>query len=179
MANAPLLRFPCMANANLHASLLQCRYHGNAQSPKRTYNSGLTKFQSSCNHYKLTALCTFRLTLQYFYVYEAQHISCKTIKVYLAAIGLRHIEQDFYDPTTDNLLQLVCRGIHRQQGDKQCIRQPIILNILRWLKEKLRKSAYTFAEKLMLWVASTIVFMRVSDYVNLCWCDVTCSVDCI
>jgi len=45
-------------------------------------------------------------------------------KVYLAAIRLRHIEQGFYDPITDNLLQLVCRGIRRQQGDKQCIRQP-------------------------------------------------------
>jgi len=48
-------------------------------------------------------------------------------RLYLAAICLRHIEQGFYDPTTDNLLQLVCRGIHRQQGDKQCIRQPITL----------------------------------------------------
>jgi len=100
----------------------------------------------------------------------------------LAAIRLRHIEQGFYDPTTDNLLQLVCRGIHRQQGDNQRIRQPITLNILRTLKEKLRESTYTFAEKLMLWAAFTIAFygfMRVSEYVNLCWCDVTCSEDCI
>jgi len=31
----------------------------------------------------------------------------------------------------------------------------------------------------MLWAASTIAFMRVSEYVNICWCDVTCSEDCI
>jgi len=127
----------------------------------------------------LQAYTTFCLILQYFYVYVAQHISYRTIKVYLAAICLRHIEQVFYDPTSDNLLQLVCRGIRHQQGNKQCIRQPITFNILRWLKEKLHESAYTFAEKLMLWVASTIAFMRVSECINLCWCDATCSEDCI
>ena len=72
----------------------------------------LTKFQSFCHQYNLTALPASCLTLQYFCVHEAQHISDKTIKVYLAAIRLRHIEHGFHDPTTDNLLQLVCRGIH-------------------------------------------------------------------
>ena len=171
-----------MADANLHASLLQCRYYGVAHSRRRTYHSGLTKFQSFCHQYNLTALPASCLTLQYFCVHEAQRISYNTIKVYLAAICLRHIEHGFHDPTTDNLLWLVCRGIRRRQGDNQRARQPITLNILRILKEKLCQSTYTFTEKLMLWAAFTMEFygfMHVSEYVNLCWRDISCSEDCI
>ena len=142
-----------MADANLHASLLQCQYHGVAQSTRRTYYSGHTKFQSFCDQYNLTALPAFCLTLQYFCVHEAQRISYKTIKVYLTAIRLRNIEHSFHDPTTDNLLQLVCRGIHRRQGDNQCTRQSITLNILCTLKEKLHQSTYAFTcyGKHLLW----------------------------
>jgi len=96
--------------------------------------------------------------------------------VYLAAICLDHIENGYEDPTRDNLLQLVCRGIRHQQGDNQRNRLPITLNILRTLKEQLRQSSYTFQEKLMLWSAFTTAFygfLRVSEYVNLHWDDVT------
>jgi len=100
MANALLLRCSCMANANLHASLLQCRYHGNAQSPKCTYSSGLTKFQSFCNHYKLTVLPAWLCNTS---ICTRLNTYLTTIKVYLATICLRHIEQGFfYDPTTYN-----------------------------------------------------------------------------
>jgi len=94
----------------------------------------------------------------------------------LAAIRLDHIENGYEDPKRDNLLQLVCRGIRRQQGDSQRKRLPITLNILRTLKEQLRQSSYTFQEKLMLWTAFTTAFygfLRVSEYVNLHWDDVT------
>jgi len=95
--------------------------------------------------------------------------------VYLAAIQLNHIQNDYEDPTRDNLLQLVCRGICRQQGDNQRNRLPITLNILRTLKEQLCQSSYTFQEKLMLWSAFATAFygfLRVSEYVNLYWDDV-------
>ena len=165
-----------MADTDLHASLLQCRYHGVAQSTCRTYSAGLTKFHPFCDQYNLHTHPASSLTLQYFCVHEARHISYKTIKVYLAAIRLDHIENGYQDPTRDNLLQLVCRGIRHHQGDNQRNRLPITLNILRTLQEQLRQSSYTFQEKLMLWSAFTIAFygfFRASEYVNLRWDDVT------
>ena len=102
-----------MADTDLHASLLQCRYHGVAQSTRRTYSAGLTKFHAFCDQYNLHIHPASSLTLQYFCVHEARHISYKTIKVYLVAIRLDHIENGYQDPTRDNLLQLVCRGIRR------------------------------------------------------------------
>jgi len=53
----------------------------------------------------------------------------KTVKVYLAAIHLLHIEHSMPDPTDDNLLHLVCRGLRCLQGDSQRIRLPITINI--------------------------------------------------
>jgi len=61
----------------------------------------------------------------------------KTIKVYLAAICLYHIELNLPDRTVNNLLHLVCRGIRRLQGDNQCIRLPITINLLHTIKEQL------------------------------------------
>ena len=107
-------------------------------------------------------------------------MSYKTIKVYLAAIRLFHIEQGMSDPTVDDLLQLVCRGIRRLQGDNQRTRLPITVNIMHTLKEQLCQSRYTIHEQRMLWAAFTMAFygfLRVSEYTNLRWCDVTLSVD--
>jgi len=97
--------------------------------------------------------------------------SYKIIKAYLVAIDQHHIEHDFQDPKTDDSLQLVCRGIHHQQGE---IQLPITLNILRTLKEQLRQYTYAFKEKAMLWAAFDIfIYGYVSEYVNLHWCGVS------
>jgi len=109
-------------------------------------------------------------------------VSYKTIKVYLAAIRLHHIEYGMTDPTVDDALQLVCRGIRRLQGDNQRIRLPITVNLMRTLKEQLRLSQYTVKEQRMLWAAFTLAFygfLRVSEYTNLRWRDVVSSSDCI
>jgi len=171
-----------VANANLHNCLLQCRYHGIAQSTRQTYQSGLAKFHLFCNQHTLTSVPTSSLTFQYFCAQESQTVSYKTIKVYLAAIHLRHIECGLPDPTPDNLLQLVCRGICHLQGDNQQTRLPqtrlpISINLMHTLKDQLHQSSY---EQWILWVAFIVVFygfLRVSEYTNLCGCDVTSSVD--
>ena len=104
-----------MAYSDLHDRLLQCRYHGIAESTRRTYQSGLKKFGSFCGQHAFTPAPASSLTLQYFCAYESQSVSHKTIKVYLAAIRLHHIENNMLDPTDDNFLHLVCRGTRRLQ----------------------------------------------------------------
>ena len=121
---------PCLASAELHARLVQCRYHGVAASTRHTYQSGLNAFVMFCARFNISHLPTSSLTLQYFYADVSQHISYKILKVYLAGIHLLHIEHGFPDPTDDSLLELVCRGIRHQQGDHQRTRLPITINHL-------------------------------------------------
>ena len=169
-----------MAYSDLHDRLLQCRYHGIAESTRRTYQSGLKKFESFCGQHAFTPAPASSLTLQYFCAYESQSVSHKTIKVYLAAIRLHHIENNMLDPTDDNLLHLVCRGIRRPQADSQRTCLPITINLMRTIKEQLRQSSYTLQEQRMLWAAFTMAFygfFRVSELINFCWSDVSFSLD--
>ena len=120
--------------------------------------------------------------MQYFYAYESQSVSYKTIKVYLAAIRLHHniIENNTPDLTDDNLLHLVCRGIHRLQGDSQRTCLPITINLIHTIKEQLRQSAYMLQEQRMLQAAFNMAFyglFRVSKLINLRWSDISFSLD--
>ena len=67
--------------------------------------------------------------------------------MYLAAIRLLHIEHDLSDPTDDSLLDLICRGIHRQQEDNPRSGLPITVNHLRTLKNLLQVSQYSLLEQ--------------------------------
>ena len=107
-------------------------------------------------------------------------VSHKTIRVYLAAIRLYHIEHNYSDPTVDDLLHLVCRGIRRMQGDTQHTRLPITINLMHTLKEQLRRSTYTVCEQRMLWAAFTMAFygfLRVSELTSLKWSNISISAD--
>ena len=50
---------------------------------------------------------------------------------------MMHIEQGLLDPTTNESLHLVCRGIHRQQDNPERKRLPITIDLLRTLKSQL------------------------------------------
>ena len=102
-------------------------------------------------------------------------ISHKTIKVYLAGIRLEHLERGFQDPTDDELLLLLCKGIKRSQGTARHTRLPITIYILRTLKSKLREELfYSLLEKRLLWAAFTVAFysfLRASEFAtpDLTW----------
>ena len=169
-----------MADPVLHRSLLQCRYSGVAPSTRRTYQSGLNAFNKFCHAFGIPPSPASSLTLEYFCVHVSQHVSYKTLKVYLSGIRLAHIEQGLADPTESASLHLVCRGIRRQQGDNRRTRLPITINLLRVLKEQLRTSTcYTVMEQRMLWAAFTVAFygfLRVSKLTpNLRWSNVVIS----
>ena len=149
---------PCVANPSLQHHLIQFCYHGVAKSTRRTYKSGLTAFIRFCSRFNITPFPATSLTLQYFCADRSQCISYKTLKVNLAAVRLMHIEQGLSDPTTDELLHLVCRGIHRQQTTPECKRLPITIDILKTLKSQLRLSNYPAREQRMLWSAFTLSF---------------------
>ena len=172
-----------MANAILHKHLLQCRHHSIAPSTRQAYQSGWRAFLSFCSKFSISPLPASSLTLQYFCANISQHVSYKTIKVYLAGIHLTHIEHGLPNPTDDSPLQLVCRGIHHQQGNQQRTRLPITVSHLRTLKshlrtlkEQLRVSHHTAHEQRMLWASFTLAlygFLRISEYLMLRCLDVT------
>lgn len=131
---------------------------------------------SFCSHFNITPLPATSLTLQYFCANKSQSISYKTLKVYLAAIRLMHIEQGLPDPTVDQTLHLVCKGIRRQQTTSERKRLPITIDILKVLKSHLRLSNYTLSEQRMLWSAFTLsfyAFLRASECLSLTWSDIT------
>ena len=86
-----------------------------------------------------------------------------------------HIENGLTDPTTDESLHLVCRGIRRQQSSSERVRLPITINLLRTLKSQLRSSQMSLLEQRLLWTAFTLSFygfLRASECLNLTWSDI-------
>ena len=125
--------------------------------------------------YNLCSMLTYIFCAQ-----ASQHISYKTLKVYLSGIRLAHIERGLPDPTDSPSLHLVCRGIRRQQGDSKRTRLPITINLLRLLKQHLRScTSYSLIEQRMLWAMFTVAFygfFRASELLsNLTWSDVVLS----
>ena len=86
-----------------------------------------------------------------------------------------HIENCFADPTTDESLHLLCRGIRRQQNCSERTRLPITINLLRTLKSQLRSSQMSLLEQRLLWTAFTLSFygfLRASECLGLTWSDI-------
>ena len=105
-----------------------------ASSTHRTYQTGLRVFQQFCFQFSIPAIPASPLTLCYFCCSIAHKVSYKTIKVHLAGIHLKHIEREFQDPTNDELLRLLSKGIKCSHGTNRCTHLPITINILHTLK---------------------------------------------
>ena len=121
----------CLTNPILCQLRDQCQSLGVAPSTRRVYQSGLRSFYNFCEKYKIHPLPASSLTLQFFCVDVSNRASYKTLKVYLSGIRLQYLEQGFRDPTDDEVLHLVCRGIRRLLGDNNCHnRCPITINLL-------------------------------------------------
>ena len=73
---------------------------------------------------------------------------------YLASIHLMHIKNGCPDPTTDESLHLLCRGIRRQQSSSRLL---ITINLLRTLKSQLCSSQMSLLEQCLLWTAFIVI----------------------
>ena len=125
---------PCMASTALQDCFMQLCYHGVTESTHRTYQSRLIAYTSFCSRFNINPLPATSLTLQYFCADRSKFILYKSLKVYLAAIRLIHIEKGLPDPTTDETLHLVCRGFCRCQTTPERKNLPITVDILKNLK---------------------------------------------
>ena len=175
-----------MADSFLSTSLRQFIYLGVAPSTRQTYTSGINSYLQFCSQFNITPYPASSLTLQFFCTHLAQHVSYKSIKVYLAGIRLAHLELGYSDPTSSEPLRLVVRGIRRLQGDSTSLRRlPVTIDLLQTLKQQIRISNFSPVEQRLLWAAFTTAFygfLRVSEFTSstsdsatLQWSDITLS----
>jgi len=97
--------------------------------------------------------------------------------VYLAGIRLAHLERGHADPTNNEPLRLLIRGIRRLQGESPRHRLPITIAVLQALKHQLCISSLPLQEQRLLWAAFTMAFygfLRVSKFTgsSLQWSDI-------
>ena len=93
----------------------------------------------------------------YFCAHLSSSVQHSTIKLYLSALRLYHIEHGYSDSTADTLLQYVVKGIKRSQTNTPRPRLPITIQQLRDLKTSLHNStAVTVHNKRMLCMGSIL-----------------------
>ena len=126
-----------MVHPVLDRLLVQYQSLGVAPSTRRTYQARVRSYLLFCDKFTISLFPASPLTLRYFCSYIASHVSHKTIKVYLSGIRLEHLERGHHDPTDDDLLRLLCKGIKRSQGNTSRPRLPVTINVLKALKTQL------------------------------------------
>ena len=149
--------------------LAHLQHLGVAPSTRRTYQAGISRFLRFCSQYHLPPIPASSLTLRYFCAYLSSSVKHSTIKLYISALHLLHIEHDLPDPTGDILLQYVVKGIKREQSSPPRQRLPITISTLRALKQALHNSStLTVPDKRMLWAAFCTAFYGFLRASELC-----------
>ena len=160
-----------MADQSLYDVLNQCQLIAIAPSTRRTYQAANKSFITQfCTCFSIEPYPATSLTSRYFCAKLSQKLSYKTIKVYLSAIRFEHLERGLPDPTNNELLHMLCKGIKCLQGDNTTLRLPTTINIMCTLKDQLHHShQYSLVEKRLLWSAFTVSFygfLRASEFMS-------------
>ena len=141
-------RLPFYITQAVHLSWSNPIYSANIQLRNQFIFTILCSIQHStisCLQLHSTVFCTDL----------SQHISYKSIKVYLAGTRLAHLELDHSDPTVDESLRLVIRGIRHLQGESCRQRLPITIDLLQTLKQHIRISNCSLVEQCLLWSSAS------------------------
>jgi len=141
-----------MANPILCSTLIHLSV---APSTRHAYQSGVTSFLNLCSTYGIPLYPATPLTLR---AHLSTNISYKTITVYLVGIRLAHLERGHADPTNNDPLHLLIKGICRLQGESPRHRLPITIAVLQALKHQLHISSLPLQEQRLLWAAFTMAF---------------------
>lgn len=141
---------------------------GIAESTRKTYQSALRKFYQFCKQFNIISpFPVSESLLCYFISYLAfvQHLSPKTIKVYLA--GIRHMQvvlglpepREFSSLPRLRLVQSGIQRTHSQRMDEAVrVRLPITASILAKMRSYWFKEDVQLFDNIMLWAAATLCF---------------------
>ncbi|XP_006817640.1 uncharacterized protein LOC102807268 [Saccoglossus kowalevskii] len=157
------------AVGNLEQLARHYAYHSLAESTRRAYATGQTRYTNFCYSHGIPSLPVTQYSTTLFVTYLASSgLSYNTIKLYLTATMELLIETDHKDLSNWTNLHRTLQGIKRQHSAPVRNRLPVTISILRTLKNALRHSQSLLpVDQLMMWSAFTIAFfgfLRVSEF---------------
>ena len=148
--------------------------HGLAANTRNTYTIGHHRFTIFCKAIKANTLPVTEATLSLFITQLAtEHISYKTIKVYLSAVRHMHVAAGMYSQFSQQLtphLQLTLKGIQRSQAisSSQPPRQHLLitLQLLQSIYQHLSQQPQHY-NNILTWAVCCLAFfgfLRVSEF---------------
>ena len=139
---------------------------GIAKSMRHTYKAGIRKYFQFCSLYTLDPWPASETTLHYICVHAYR---TQSIRMYLLGIRHYHIEDSYGDLLVDShLLNYLCKGLRRHQGDNPQQRQPVTFSILETLRHQIGGNpSIREPDKQMYLAAMTLAFygfLRASEF---------------
>ena len=145
-------------SASLHFRLQE---QGVADSTRRTYKSGVQAFSTFCRSYGQSRHLNSPSGTLWPTSTARYPVSYATIKVFLSAIRLLHLEHHCWDPLTNSpLLHYLCQAVRRSQPSCPPQRHPIMPEHLKTIKRQLALSTLASHDKLIYWARLTFAFSR-------------------
>jgi hypothetical protein len=126
-----------------------------AKSTVKTYKSQTGSYLKFCMHYNVQPLPSSQETLCSYLAFLSRSLSPNSIKGYMNAVRLLHIEAGFPNPIAQNWeISMIQRGISRLMGKPPKQKMPITIQILTDLHRTLVDSPSDWA----FWLACLVAF---------------------
>jgi hypothetical protein len=126
-----------------------------AKSTVKTYKSQTTSYLKFCLHYQLQSVPASQDTLCAYLAFLSRSLSASSIKGYMNAVRLLHIEAGFINPLAQNWeITMIQRGISRLMGTPPKQKLPVTIPMLLALYSTLLDTPSDKA----FWIACLIAF---------------------
>ena len=161
----------------VYKSLIRFFRQSLAQSTISTYSSAARSFYSFCFAAGLPTLPTNELNLCLYVTHSAQHLSCRSIKVYLCGIRYHSLLHGHrLEFSGMSYLYHTIRGIRRSQGNsfQRPLRAPITIQHLLTMLDFLSGSVLEDHDKAMwrsLVLSAFFGLLRVSEFTTSSHCS--------